>query len=189
MDAHRAVNCLATAQRIDWAWVRGRVCQHYMDFWAPFEQVHDYRDPDVRIGRKTLTYAKCCKRPELFPPAHGVYKGTFPTVDVRRIARFRLGSHNLSVETDRHGTRSVPWEQRMCTRCSVPRLWELLAPIDDEYHLLFECEAVDDLRNNLPESLKSVMDVRQFLEGDFRSAYTYISQCMLRVDEGGPMAT
>ena len=110
--------------------------------------------------------------------------GAFPTLDVRRIARFRLGSHNLAVELGRR--ERVAWEARVCKRCSESRLRRLLVPVDDEFHLLFRCRTTATLRASLPRSLRRATNVREFLDGDdFRTIYSYVSNCMKLVDEGG----
>ena len=79
--------------------------------------------------------------------------------EVRQLARLRTSCHNLAVERGRW--ENVPRSQRVCTRCSSqwcqwrqalgPQGWrgDLGAggrPIDDEFHLLFECEATSAAR-------------------------------------------
>ena len=88
--------------------------------------------------------------------------------EVRQLARLRTSCHNLALERGAwrraRGDQEVdelPRSHRVCTRCSSqwcdwrdamgPRGWrgELGAggrPIDDEFHLLFECEATSALR-------------------------------------------
>jgi DNA polymerase III epsilon subunit-like protein len=56
----------------------------------------------------------------------------------------KLSSHKLRIETGRH---KRPWEtreDRICTRCQI--LSEERAPIDDEHHLLFDCQATAGVR-------------------------------------------
>ena len=90
----------------------------------------------------------------------------------------------------RRSGRHSAWESRVCRRCSESYLLELTGScmVDDEYHLVFECQAVSDIRSQLeqqwPNLLKAATTVRQFLEGDFRPTYQFISDCMKRIDEG-----
>jgi hypothetical protein len=51
---------------------------------------------------------------------------------VLSMARFRLSSHNLGVELDRH--QGVVWFARGCMRCAALGMHDL--PVDDEANLL-----------------------------------------------------
>jgi len=51
------------------------------------------------------------------------------------ITRLRLSSHRLHIETGRWS--NTPREDRKCTLCNK---------LEDEFHLLFECKAYDDIR-------------------------------------------
>ena len=76
-----------------------------------------------------------------------IYKQINPTLDPYRgmhdisfvvpyIVRFRLGSHNLPIETGRWSRKSR--EERLCPTCNI---------LGDEEHMLFDC--VDINRSNL----------------------------------------
>jgi len=52
-----------------------------------------------------------------------------------RVARLRLSSHRLHIETGRWS--NTPREDRKCALCNK---------LEDEFHLLFECKAYDDIR-------------------------------------------
>ncbi len=60
---------------------------------------------------------------------------------MRRILRFRLGSHNLPVEKGRMATNANRLDRglRVCHKCTC-------ATVCDERHVLFECTAVQGLR-------------------------------------------
>ena len=64
------------------------------------------------------------------------------------ITRFRLGSHNLPIETGRWSR--TPRENRLCPRCKV---------LGDEIHFLFHCSETirnpDDFIENLSEIWKN----------------------------------
>ena len=50
------------------------------------------------------------------------------------IARFRLSSHNLKIETGRHSRPKTPIEERICDKCGSNN-------VEDEMHCLLVCEA------------------------------------------------
>ena len=94
--------------------------------------------------------------------------------EVRQLARLRTSCHNLELERGRWA--DVPWSERVCTRCSGqwcqwrqalgPQGWrgDLGAggrPIDDEFHLLFECEATSAVRAH----------VRRLWEGNWAAGH------------------
>ena len=83
--------------------------------------------------------------------------------DVVRTARFKLGSHFLGVEKGRFN--KVPWPQRLCTRCCDEHLSSLNCPVDDEAHLVFDCEAFEHLR------VDEVLDVLQGSNGSIRDFF------------------
>ncbi len=56
------------------------------------------------------------------------------------IARFRVSSHHLAIETGRHTKPKVPVQDRLCDTCVT---------IDDELHHLVECEKYSSLRDAL----------------------------------------
>ena len=59
---------------------------------------------------------------------------------VRMIARLRMGSHHLAVETGRwERPRKVPRAQRVCLLCNV-------GAVEDEMHFLFECQGLEGVR-------------------------------------------
>ena len=53
------------------------------------------------------------------------------------LSRFKLSSHNLSIETGRYN--SVPKEERLCIFCNVRK-------IEDEFHFLLVCPHFTELR-------------------------------------------
>ena len=93
------------------------------------------------------------------------------------VARFRLSSHFLMVEKGRHVTPRIPWSARKCTRCSQGQ-------VDDEYHLLFECEQFAEQRHTLSPL--------NFLPGDLTSnsladfadpkVCQFVAECMSKIE-------
>ena len=61
------------------------------------------------------------------------------------IIRFRLGSHNLPIETGRWSR--IPRDERLCGVCKV---------LGDEKHALFDCQTVDRSSLTLPNTLGEI---------------------------------
>ena len=58
----------------------------------------------------------------------------------KRIAsRFRIGNHNLRIESGRFTILKTPEDLRICDHCS-------LNSVESEIHVLFHCNLYDDLR-------------------------------------------
>ena len=68
-----------------------------------------------------------------------------PILDIfkfrKTLTNFRISCHSLRVETGRYG--NTPIHERTCHVCFQKN--KLL--IDDKYHLIMECEQVNDIRN------------------------------------------
>ena len=60
---------------------------------------------------------------------------------MRTLLRFKLGSHSLPIVLGRR--TGVPRAQRLCQRCNLHAL-------DDERHLVFECPAMQCVRDRYP---------------------------------------
>ena len=111
-----------------------------------------------------------------------------------KLARFRLSCHKLRVELGRHERpQSTAWSARTCTRCSAAHLASLSCPIDDEHHMIFECEKFSHLRNEAsvfvpgmrrfvpgPRSAlrRAGGSVRHFMDSDPHTVLHFISSCM-----------
>ena len=65
---------------------------------------------------------------------------------MRRLLRFRLGSHTLPVEQARmaEGQNRPARGMRVCTKCAA-------RTVCDERHVLFECAAAQPLRDKYPQ--------------------------------------
>ena len=136
---------LLSRQCVDWGDVDQRVCQLYSSYWEQYRDVHTFRAPDAP-SRKTLTYSQCFRSEECFPALRDYFHSSsvLPLRAVRSVARFRLGSHNLEVE--RQKFQGKPYPERCCTRCSPDFLDGLDIKVDDEHHMLFDCEVFAHLR-------------------------------------------
>jgi hypothetical protein len=63
-------------------------------------------------------------------------------VHLMSLMRFRLGAHDLRVATgrwERVDGRQLPRHQRLCTVC-------LANQVEDEFHMVFECDAYESVR-------------------------------------------
>ena len=56
------------------------------------------------------------------------------------LSQFRCVSHNLAIETGRHGPVNVERSRRLCKYCN-------LQDIEDEYHFLLICPLYRELRS------------------------------------------
>ena len=87
-------------------------------------------------GVKLCTYRRWFSR-----PAHQVcpvyWEVPMSTAKLQRILRFRMGSHLLPIEQGRH--LRLPRHRRVCRLCHTGAL-------GDERHMLLECPALADLR-------------------------------------------
>ena len=100
------------------------------------------------------------------------------------MARFRLGSHQLGVARGRFTNPRVPWGERTCERCSAAHLAGLTCKVDDEFHMIFDCQAFDDLRGQHATLFQIGSNVRDFMTlGDDNEVISFISQCMLLIDQ------
>ena len=99
------------------------------------------------VGRKHLTYSAYFKpeQPDQVPTYlrlnHALHR------QIRKLARFRLSCHKLHVELGRRHNPPTPWQARTCNRCSAAHLSTLSCTVDDEHHMIFECEKFTHLRN------------------------------------------
>lgn len=172
-------------QSLPWDIIQGRVEDNYASFWAQFEDAPDFREEDVP-KRKTLTYFQCFKREEVLPPVPGYFRlAEASRGEIVNMARFKLGSHGLRVET---GLREgLDWRDRFCERCSFDHIATLDCFVDDEYHMIYDCEKTAYLRAN--PTVRRMLDnshgsIRSLFSenGDKVDLLRYISDCMKVVD-------
>lgn len=137
------------------------------------------------LNRKVVNFATHFKASGVFAPIPEYLRcDGIPYHNRIRAARFRLGSHNLEVERGRYN--STPWVLRSCRRCDEVFLDTLDCQVDDEYHMLFECEAFRHLRSAEIQALldQSNGSIRTFVEtGDISVVHNFISDCMKLVDD------
>ena len=97
------------------------------------------------------------------------------------LLRFRLGAHDLRVSTGRwEGRCGVPRPQRLCERCSKQC-------VEDEYHMIFECDAYECLRDRYHSLFYDYGDnhspadrsMAAFMDQDVHRVAAFIHDCML----------
>ena len=145
--------------------------------------------------RKRLAYHTYFKPSQPGPPAHLRLDPELHK-HVRQLSRFRLGCHHLRVETGRHD--GIAWQARTCSRCSAAHLSTLTCTVDDEYHMIFECERFEALRSNAVEFVPGARrfvpgartlinnaggSVRRFMEGDPHTVLRFTAGCMDILDD------
>ncbi len=92
--------------------------------------------------------------------------------------RFKLGCHNLAIETGRW--TGVPRAERVCHRCQQGAL-------DDERHLVFECPAFEHLRRDRRHLFgrEVAFDMRRFFaHTDQRGVVFFVLDCLSLVEAG-----
>ena len=109
---------IRTLQTLPVAAILDKVTSSFSSHWLPFGDIEDFRTP-VLPHRKAATFFHAFKRSPDFPPSLPAYFRCpdLSQGDVQNLARFRLGSHFLAVETQRYS--AVPWQARLCSRCSL----------------------------------------------------------------------
>ena len=145
------------------------------------------------VRRKRLTYFA------YFKPAQLGQVPAYLRLDherhkhIRHMSRFRLSCHKLHVEVGRRCNPREAWAARTCTRCSPAHLASLTCAVDDEHHMIFECERFEALRNEVVEftpgshrfvpGVRTALNragssVRRFIESDPRTVSHFVSKCM-----------
>ena len=72
------------------------------------------------------------------------------------LAKFRIGNHDLAIEVGRH--HNIIATERYCKLClSIQKM-----TVEDEYHVLMECQFYDELRNKYPCLQKSLKNLYAF---------------------------
>ena len=163
--------------------------QAYHSFWRNFYS-GNVRAPNTK-DRKFRTYRQWFMYRDHENPAPYLLS-RIGYKHICHMAQFRLGSHNLDVEKMRHSGRFRLWQYRYCRRCSPAHLSTLSCKVDDEYHMLFDCEVFEDLRtsdqyaplfNQIRSKCRGNMSVDMFMTlYDDRTVIQFIHDCLTRVD-------
>ena len=71
---------------------------------------------------------------------------------ITAMARYRVSSHDLKIERGLYNNPMTPINKRICTRCESNE-------IDDEIHLLLHCNAMNNEREILLNSVAAVINI------------------------------
>jgi hypothetical protein len=157
---------------------------HLSQAWSGLDGIRDIRVPDLP-QRKLLTYFAWFRIPD--QAALPAYLRGLPSHhhEMKQLARFRLGSHSLGVETGRYNR--VPWQDRRCARCPAEFLDQLSCAVDDEEHAIFDCVGFQEQRLGTPGVVSLLTqcprDVRAFMAADGATVRRYISGIMDKLDQ------
>jgi hypothetical protein len=124
------------------------------------------------LKRKRATYKAWFKDPKGFLPRYLGAGNDLNKKVVHDMARFRVGNHGLRVEKGHFTSPALPYTDRICLRCSKG--------VDDEHHLVFDCDSTQHLRNDVRYShLFNTADLRDFMnQQDWKGVACFISACM-----------
>eukprot|EP00775_Hariotina_reticulata_P009475 gene9475-biopygen11351 len=167
------------------------------DEWCDGAWGHLPRDPRGSSSEHILyaTYARWFTRPAAVDqvallhspadvPRYVTFSGRINSAHLRSLMRFRLSAHALHVVTGRwHRT---PRQERLCEYCAQCK-------IEDEYHLLFECDAYNPVRQwfaplfvccgglddagRVNRGVLDPCDVRVFMSQHPRRVAAFIHEC------------
>ena len=93
------------------------------------------------------------------------YLDTLQFNERRILAKLRLSSHSLKIETGRHTRPVTPVEERKCNECSA-------GVTEDEYHVIMSCERYKDKRQDLINAI--IRECPLFDNLDDSSKFYYI---------------
>ena len=106
------------------------------------------------------------------PPGHNsssMFDLPLPAQRLVPFLRFRCGSHSLPSNIGRR--RGVPRSQRLCSQCGCL--------FGDEFHRVFECPALADLRSQYQHLFASVDTMRRFLwQQDLVGVVHYVNSAL-----------
>ena len=149
--------------------------------WVGAPQGSPRQIPDSRHeGFKLTTYSYWFKHTSVFDKRVAFSTHLNDRASIMAVARFRMGSHNLNVESLRWSKVRVPRSQRVCRCCSS-------GIVEDEMHIMMECTMYDDLRSDYmwtrditveSANMKMMVDCQS---GEQWNAFaTYIRACFKR---------
>jgi hypothetical protein len=92
---------------------------------------------------------------------------------IRSFLRFRTSCHNLAVDKGLQARPRIPRMSRICEHCTMNE-------IGDEMHLVFECQAVQHVRDQYAHLFTfTTSTMRTFLwQDDIISVIKYVVTCM-----------
>lgn len=172
---------------IDMDDVQDALQEHLDRVWSSARATSPRAIPDSdHVGFKIAVYGAW------FKPEGGIDKRRAFTSylsnpqDITNVARFRMGSHNLFIESMRWGKDRLPRSLRKCCCCN-------LGVVEDEVHFLLECPMYAAQRSDLQRILdfptgapvdncfRQVVDCSSQIQ--WRAFATYIRNCLKLRDD------
>ena len=113
---------------------------------------------------------------------HKIFSTPVHISQLRLLIQFRTGSHKLPIVTGRW--LNIPRSQRVCQACQT-------SSVCDEYHLVFECPALDCIRQKYTHLFPNeVLTMKQFIwQANIPQVVYFLQECFatlmpsLRVSE------
>jgi hypothetical protein len=136
----------------------------------------EVRDPAVQ-HRKLVTYHNWCAeddRCDFDKPAFYL-RSDIGSEKIVAMARFRLSSHRLRVETGRFA--HVDYINRVCQDPHCINVRE----VQDEQHAVFRCSMCDDLRREHASLFHNAdgENMRRFWQGNVNDVSTFVRRCLI----------
>ena len=72
---------------------------------------------------------------------------------ITAMAKYRMSAHDIKIERGRYNNPKTPINQRICTRCESNEM-------DDEIHLLLHCNAMNNEREILFNSVAAIINIQ-----------------------------
>jgi len=165
-----------TLHHIDMASFMGRLQGRMARVWNDVLELNPRADSLPGGTRMATTYHAWMAVPwrgDGRPPLPHYLSGRLPADVMRDVARFRLSSHYLKVETGRW--HEIPRRDRVCDMCG-------LGQVQDEHHVLLECPVMADIRGRFDSVLDFAGgDVHKLMACKRDDAAWFVSSCFRRV--------
>ena len=134
----------------------------YADYWR-----NEIRNINKHPILRTYSLFKTVHVPESYLSIN------MDTAYKKCIARFRVSSHRLGIETGRHKKTPIPVDNRVCAYCPGPLL-------DDELHLITQC------RYHLTERTK-LYDTAKMHIAEFEDCPNYYKFALILGSQSAPV--
>jgi hypothetical protein len=124
-------------------------------------------------GAQLCTYKSWMTSPDPRMRRRRVLHAHLDAGKIRSFLRFRTSCHNLAVDKGRQARPRIPRMSRICEHCTMNE-------IGDEMHLVFECPAVQHVRDQYAHLFTfTTSTMRTFLwQDDIISVIKYVVTCM-----------
>ena len=95
---------------------------------------------------------------------------------LRRFLRFRTGYHELPIDMGSRGKDPIPRQERLCKLCE--------GGLGDELHLVFDCPALQDIRDQYAHLFVGASSMAQFVwQQPLQDIAHFVHRCLRRVHD------